>query len=82
VLVNQLYMFGEAKKLHLIEEILKIENEAVLTEVETVINRSKLHAVGRRNFNDFAGTLTDDEATELEKIIEDGCEQIHPDDWK
>ncbi|HEV3412502.1 MAG TPA: hypothetical protein VG101_08485 [Puia sp.] len=75
-------MFGEAKKLHLIEEILKIENEAVLTEVETVINRSKLHAVGRRNSNDFAGTLTDDEATELEKIIEDGCEQIHPDDWK
>jgi hypothetical protein len=39
-------MFGEAKKLHLIEEILKIENEAVLTEVETVINRSKLHAWG------------------------------------
>jgi hypothetical protein len=75
-------MYGEAKKLHLIEEILKIENEAVLVEVETVINRSKLHPVGRRNFNEFAGMLSDEEASELEKIIEEGCEQIHPDDWK
>lgn len=75
-------MYGEAKKLHLIEEILKIENEAVLEEVETVIAKSKLHAVGRRNFNDFAGMLSDEEADELEKIIEEGCEQIHPDDWK
>jgi hypothetical protein len=75
-------MYGEAKKLHLIEEILKIENEAVLTEVETVITKSKLHAIGRRNFNEFAGMLSDEEADELEKIIQDGCEQIHPDDWK
>ena len=75
-------MHGEAKKLHLIEEILKIENEAVLTEVETVINRSKLHAVGRRDFNEFAGMLSDQEADEWEKVIEEGCEQIHPDDWK
>jgi hypothetical protein len=75
-------MYEEAKKLHLIEEILKIENEAVLAEVETVINRSKLHPVGRRDFNEFAGMLSDEEASALEKIIEEGCEQIHPDDWK
>jgi hypothetical protein len=75
-------MYGEAKKLHLIEEILKIENDAVLVEVETVITRSKLHAIGRRSFKEFAGLLSDEEAARMEKIIEEGCEQIHPDDWK
>ena len=75
-------MFGEAKKLHLIEEILKIENDAVLAEVETVIAKSKLHAVGRRSFASFSGMWTKEEADELEKAIEEGCEQIHPDDWK
>lgn len=75
-------MYGEAKKLHLIEEILKIENDAVLAEVETVITRSKLHVAGRRSFKEFAGMLSDEEAARLEKDIAEGCEQIHPDDWK
>jgi hypothetical protein len=75
-------MFGEAKKLHLIEEILKIQNDAVLEEVETVIAKSKLNAVGRRSFASFFGMWTKEEADELEKAIEEGCEQIHPDDWK
>jgi hypothetical protein len=76
-------MRGEAKKLHLIEEILKIENEDVLDEVETLLSKDKiLEAKSRRSFKDFAGTMTNEEANELEKIIEEGCEQIHPDDWK
>jgi hypothetical protein len=73
---------GEAKKLHLIEEILKIEDPAVLAEMETVITKNKMRAVSRRSFKDFAGAMSDEEANELEKIIEEGCEQIHPDDWK
>lgn len=75
-------MFGEARKLHLIEEILKIDNESVLSEVETVIVKNKLHAVNRRSFSSFSGLLTDEEITEMEKNIEQGCEQIHVDDWK
>lgn len=76
-------MSAEAKKLHLIEEILKIDNDAVLEEVETLLNRSKLHIVnGRRSFTSFAGMLNDEEANELERIINEGCEQIFPDEWK
>ena len=75
-------MYGEAKKLHLIEEILKIENDALLAEVETVITKGKMHAITRRSFKDFSGTMSDEEVDELGKIIEEGCEQIHPDDWK
>jgi hypothetical protein len=41
-------MYGEAKKLHLIEAILKIENETLLTEVETVLAKSNLVAVPRK----------------------------------
>ncbi|WP_462220086.1 hypothetical protein [Ferruginibacter sp.] len=47
-------MYGEAKKLHLIEEILKIENDAVLDEVETVISKNKLVAVYFKSFKVFA----------------------------
>jgi hypothetical protein len=75
-------MYGEAKKLHLIEEILKIENDAVLAEVETVIAKSKVRDVNRRSFKEFAGMMSEEEVGQLEKTIEDGCETINANDWK
>ena len=75
-------MYGEAKKLHLIEEILKIENEALLDEVEIVISKNKLYVSDKKNIKDFAGIWTKEEADEMTRIIEEGCEQIDPDDWK
>ena len=63
-------MHSEAKKLHLIEEILKIENELVFSEVETVINKSKLHLVNRKSFKEFAGLMTDEEADKINSAIE------------
>ncbi len=75
-------MYGEAKKLHLIEAILKIENDAVLDAVETVLNKNDMHIVKRKSFKEFAGIWTAAEAEEMKKNIEDSCEQINPDDWK
>jgi hypothetical protein len=75
-------MYGEAKKLHLIEEILKIEDEALLAEVETVITKNKMHAVSGKSFKDFSGIWAAAEADEMTRIIKEGCEQINPDDWK
>ncbi len=75
-------MFGEAKKLHLIEEILKINDDIVLQEVEDVIINYNVRIVKGRNFTMFAGSLTDSEANELEDIIAAGCEKINTDDWK
>ncbi len=75
-------MYGEAKKLHLIEEILKIENEQLLAEVESVINNGKLRMLKTQDFNVFAGMLSDKEVEEFEKNVEDGCELINTDDWK
>ena len=75
-------MYGEAKKLHLIEEILKIEDDVLLDEVEKVITKNKLRAASGKSFKDFAGIWTAVEADEMKQIIEDSCEQINPDDWK
>jgi hypothetical protein len=75
-------MVGEAKKLHLIEEIIKIENDALLAELESVIVRNRQSVKTEGRFSKFAGMWTDEEADEFEKIIEEGCETIHPDDWK
>jgi hypothetical protein len=76
-------MYGEAKKLHLIEAILKIENDAVLMEVESVIEKSKLDVVPlNRSFTKLAGALSNAEADAFEKAINEGCENIHSDDWK
>lgn len=34
-------MYSEAKKLHLIEDLIKIKNKALLIEIEAIINKSK-----------------------------------------
>jgi hypothetical protein len=75
-------MVGEAKKLHLIEEIIKIENDELLNELESAIMRNRQPAKPEGRFGKFAGMWTDEEADEFERIIEEGCETIHPDDWK
>jgi hypothetical protein len=75
-------MYGEAKKLHLIGEILKIENDSILDEVETVIIKNKLQSVSDKKFKDFSGIWSVEEADEMKRIIEETCEQINPDDWK
>jgi hypothetical protein len=75
-------MSAEAKKLHLIEELLKVESDAVLAELETVLFKSKTHLPQSKSFQDFASTLSLEEVNELERNIEEGCEQINEDDWK
>ncbi len=75
-------MYPEAKKLHLIEEILKIENVEVLAAVESVIVKNMKNAVTRPSFKDFAGMMSEEEVNKLEKTIEEGCETINTNDWK
>lgn len=75
-------MNGEAKKLHLIEAILKTEDEAVLNEIESLLARKELKPAGKKSLADFSGIWTEEEAEEMKKFIEETCEQINPDDWK
>jgi hypothetical protein len=76
-------MFTEARKIHLIEEVLKVDNEATLIELETVIKKSKKTGKEKKpSIYDFVGILTRKEANEMRKAIEETCETINPDDWK
>ena len=77
-------MFTEARKIQLLEEILKTDNEATLVEVETVLKKNK-NKGGKRKKNsirDFMGVITEEEASEMTKAIEETCEKIYSDDWK
>lgn len=75
-------MYGEARKLHLIEEILKVDDDNVLLQVESLLAVNKAGEEHTINFDRFAGMLTDEEVDALEKTIENGCETINPNDWK
>jgi hypothetical protein len=75
-------MYAEAKKLHLIEEILKVDSDTILAELETVLTKSKTQLPRSKSFQNFTSTLTLEEVNELERNIEKGCEQINEDDWK
>ncbi len=75
-------MYAEAKKLHLIEELLKVDNDVTLAELETVLAKSHSQLPRSNSFKDFQVTLTLEEVNELERNIEEGCEQVNEDDWK
>ena len=78
-------MFLEARKIHLIEEVLKVTNEATLTRLEGVLKKSKKKSFPKKkkpSIYDFVGILTKKESDEMRKAIEETCETINPDDWK
>lgn len=76
-------MFTEARKIQLLEEVLKVSNEATLVELETVLSKSKKAKEKKRvSAHDFAGLWSKKDAALIEKAIADSCEQIHDDDWK
>ncbi len=79
MLPNQSAMKGEARKLHLIEALLKIEDENVLAEMESLLSIKQIKPVERKNFADFSGVITEEEAEEWKRAIEDAEGCGHPD---
>lgn len=75
-------MYTETK-LHLIEEVLKTDNEAILAKLETILNQS---GQGKKtkpfSAHEFVGKWSKKDAELIEKAIEDSCEQINEDEWK
>jgi hypothetical protein len=76
-------MVSEVRKLHLIEEVLKIDNEHTLSALEAVLAKSFLPQKKLENpFKALSGIWSKEEAEEIEKAITENCEQMNPDDWK
>jgi len=72
-------MYSEAKKLHIIEEVLKINSDATLSALEIFLKKSKREEkiIKAPNFMQFSGIWSKDEAEEIEKIISESCETIY-----
>jgi hypothetical protein len=76
-------MYAEARKINLIEAVLKVSNEAVLVALETVIKKMPIEKEKKKvSAHDFLGVWSKKDAALIEKAIQESCEQIHQDDWK
>lgn len=79
-------MVSEARKLHIIEEILKLNSESTLATIENFLKKEKKEERKMRKtkstFREFSGIWSEEEAAEIKNIIEESCETINPDDWK
>jgi len=76
-------MYSEARKLNLIENVLKIKSEAVLLAIEQVIKKNSSKIVEEKpSIYDFVGMLSHAEANDMRKAIAESCETINEDDWK
>jgi hypothetical protein len=75
-------MFRESRKIHLIEEVLRVSDEATLSELETVLKKSKDRVVGKKSILDFVGVISVKEAKIMSKAIHETCEIGNDNDWK
>lgn len=77
-------MYIEVRKMHLIEQVLQVESEKILSELENVLQKSKksVPKAQKVSIYDFVGILSKKEANQMRKAIEETCETINPDDWK
>ena len=78
-------MYTEARKLHIIEAVLKTENDAVLEAIEAIVEKDNTKDINKKpkaKFSDLLGTLTTEEAESMKHTIEENFEKINPDDWK
>jgi hypothetical protein len=75
-------MYSEERKIHLIEEVSKVENEAVLLKLETVLNTYNSKNGKKPSIYDFVGIISKKEADEMKQAIAEACENIDMNDWK
>jgi hypothetical protein len=75
-------MFTEARKLHLIEDVLKLQSEEALVEIERILKSVTPEKPKRPSAREFVGIISKEDIALMEKAIEEGCEQVNPDDWK
>lgn len=75
-------MYLEARKIHLIEEMLKVKSDAVLIELEKILNSHNNKVEKKPSIYDFVGIISKSEADEMKQAIAETCEIIDDNDWK
>lgn len=71
-----------AKKIHLIEEFLKLESGTILHKLESVLKKAKKKTIQKHSIYDFVGIWNKKDAGQIKRVIEETSEQINEDDWK
>jgi len=75
-------MFTEIRKLHLIEEVIKLRSEKTLMQIEYILKTAvSTESAGRPSAHNFLGKISKKDITLMENAIQEGCEQIDADDW-
>ena len=76
-------MYSEAKKLHLIEELLKVKSESIWIRLENVLKKNRVQkGTPKPSIYDFVGILSDKETEDMKNAIAEACETIDENDWK
>ena len=75
-------MYAETRKIQLIEQVLKEDNEVTLAALETVFKKLTKPNKKKLTIYDFVGILTKKESDDMKKAIKETAEKINPDDWK
>jgi hypothetical protein len=75
-------MYADARKIHLIEKMLKITDENTLKALEITLSKSSKQRAKKGSIYDFVGILTKKEANDMRNAISETAEIIHADDWK
>lgn len=81
-------MVTEARKLLVIEQVLKIKSEKKLAAIEDFVKRVLATPKIEENdivpspYHEFAGIWSEEEAAEVERAIQESCETVDPNDWK
>lgn len=75
-------MYSEARKLRLMEAVLKVKNERTLRELESILKIKERRKEKDPSIYDFVGILSKKETSEMKEAIAKTCETIDEDDWK
>ncbi len=71
-------MYSEARKMHLIEEVMKTTNENVLIELENVLKKAaKTKDQPQTSAHCLVGLWSKNDSDLIERAIEEDCEYIN-----
>jgi hypothetical protein len=73
-------MYSDGKKIHLLERIIQTQDDELLSSLEVVLGEYEKKKSQKSAFL-LQGLLTEEDVTELNSIIEKGCENIDADGW-
>lgn len=69
-------MSSEARKLHLIEELLKLDDLNTLGIIESVLFNYKKNEPKTIDFTRFVGKISEEDLDAMERAIKEGCVNI------